>query len=96
MRKVRERDTGGKEGKIFFACTVRKTQVTGYGLRNIDSKMKSLLKMKRQLQESQLELTTTSVEGSIQMLDLPDDCLYLIISYLSNPKDVLNLGETNS
>ena len=74
--------------------TVRKTQVTGYALRNTDSKIKSLLKMKHQLQDSQLRPAVT-MGGATQLLDLPDDCLYLITSYLTNPKDVLNLGETN-
>lgn len=70
---------------------MRKTQFSGFGLRNIDSKIKSLLKMKQQLQESPVEPT----RATTQLLDLPDDCLYLILSFLSSPKDVLNLGVTN-
>ena len=75
--------------------TVRKSQVSGYGLRNIDSRIKSLLKMKHQLRDSQLQPTTVA-SGGTEMLDLPDDCLYLIMSYLTSPRDVLNLGQTNS
>jgi hypothetical protein len=46
--------------------------------------------MKREVQESRLEVASAC--GTTQMLDLPDDCLHHILSFLSSPSDVLNLG----
>lgn len=82
---------------------VRHTQHSGYGLRHIDSKIKSLLKMKREVQESRMSQTCVDVGRTVggavgvatQLLDLPDDCLHHIISFLYMPWDVLNLGLTD-
>ena len=75
--------------------SVRRAQLSGFSLHN---KIKSLLKMKQLLRESQLE-SYVRFKGEIltntEFLHLPDDCLQHIISYLSNPRDVLNLGQTN-
>lgn len=76
--------------------------MSGFAIRNVDSKIKSLLKMKQKLQDFEKGLEgSPSVEGSpsgqsaLQLLHLPDDCLHHIISFLTHPKDVLNLGQTN-
>ncbi len=83
----------------MLPSTVRRAQFTGYGVRNVDSKIKSLLKMKQQLRESQLQLHTMSSEasscGATEMLHLPDDCLLHVVSYLYDPRDVLSVGLTN-
>ena len=65
--------------------------MTGYGVRSVDNKIKSLLKMKRQLQDPQLQPGV----GGMELMQLPDDCLYLIISHLPEPRDLLNLGLAN-
>lgn len=62
-----------------------------YGIRSIDSKIKSLLKMKREVQEIRPH---SDVGGATRILDLPDDCLLHIVSFLCMPLDVLNLGQT--
>ena len=73
----------------LFYQSVRHAQHTVYGIRNIDSKIKSLLKMKREVRESQLQ---HDVGGATRLLDLPDECLLHITSFLCTPQDVLNLG----
>lgn len=84
------------EPEIVVLCTVRRAQHSGYGIRNIDSKIKSLLKMKHQIWESRLQLhADVDVGGATDMLDLPDDCLHYIVSFLIAPRDVLNLGLTS-
>jgi len=75
-----------------LACTHtgRRHQFTGVAVRGTDTKIKSLLKMKRQL----IELLNKPYGGPGDLCKLPDDCLRHIISHLSDPKDVLNLGQT--
>ena len=70
--------------------TGRRHQFTGVAVRGTDTKIKSLLKMKRQL----IELLNKPYGGPGDLCKLPDDCLRHIISHLSDPKDVLNLGQT--
>lgn len=76
-----------------YFCTLlteRRTQYSVFGVRKIDGKIKSLLKMKCHLQEAQMRAGI----GNTRLLHLPDDCLHLIISHLHNPRDTLNLGMT--
>jgi len=68
----------------------RRHQFAGIAVRGTDTKIKSLLKMKRQL----IELLNKPYGGPGDLCKLPDDCLRHIISHLSDPKDVLNLGRT--
>ena len=67
----------------------------GFALRSTDSKIKSLLKAKKQLQEQMLELPCPYTAGEMEFTKLPTDCIRLIISHLSHPRDVLNLGQAD-
>ena len=67
----------------------------GFGVRSIDSKIKSLLKTKKQLQEQMLEHPCPVKPGDMEFTKLPTDCLRLIVSHLSHPRDVLNLGQAD-
>ena len=67
----------------------------GFAVRNTDSKIKSLLKTKKQLQEQMLELPSPSKAGDMEFTKLPTDCIRLILSHLSHPRDVLNVGQAD-
>ena len=77
--------------KHKHAHSGRKRQFTGLAIRNTDTKIKALLKMKRQL----TEVLHQSYGGYGNISELPDDCLRHIISFLSHPKDVLNFGQAS-
>lgn len=80
---------------ILLSPLVRRQQFTGFAVRNIDSKLKYFIKMKRQLQSSQNE---DYIQGcpSFEMTAFPSDCYRQIVAYLTHPRDVLNFGLTNS
>lgn len=67
----------------------------GFAVRSTDSKIKSLLKTKKQLQEQMLELPTLFSAGDMEFTKLPTDCIRLILSHLSHPRDVLNVGQAD-
>lgn len=50
--------------------------------------------MKRQVQEAELQAVGETVDVATEILDLPDECLCYITSFLTAPMDVLNLGLT--
>ncbi len=77
---------------VFVA--VRQNQFSSFGVRNVDSKIKSVLKMKRQLQSSLNEDNRQNIL-QLELDDLPVDCIQHIATYLTHPKDLLNLGATN-
>lgn len=77
------------------ACIGRRQQMTGFGVRSIDSKIKSLLIIKKQLQEGVLEHPCPITAGDMEFTKLPTDCVRLIVSHLSHPRDVLNLGQAD-
>ena len=57
--------------------------------------LKSLLKNKKQLQEQMLEYPCLLKPGDMEFTKLPTDCLRLVVSHLSHPRDVLNLGQAD-
>ena len=67
----------------------------GFAVRSTDAKIKSLLKTKKQLQEQMLEHCGPSMAGDMEFTKLPTDCVRLIVSQLSHPRDVLNLGQAD-
>lgn len=71
----------------------------GFALRSTDSKIKSLLKTRKQLQEQMLVQPggggPSTAEGGMEFTKLPNDCIRLIVSHLSHPRDVLNLGQAD-
>ena len=67
----------------------------GFAVRSTDSKIKSLLKTKKQLPEQMLKLISPSSAGDMEFTKLPTDCLRLIVSHLSHPRDVVNVGQTD-
>ena len=67
----------------------------GFAVRSTDSKIKSLLKTKKQLQEQMLVCPGHSSDRSMEFTKLPTDCIRSIVSRLSHPRDVLNLGQTD-
>ena len=67
----------------------------GFAVRSADSKIKSLLKTKKQLQEQMLELPSPYSAGDMEFSKLPTDCIRLIVSHLSHPHDVLSVGQAD-
>ncbi|XP_064383055.1 F-box only protein 32-like isoform X2 [Halichondria panicea] len=82
------------ESAISSFEKLRQNQFSSFGVRNVDSKIKSVLKMKRQLQSSLNEDNRQNIL-QLELDDLPVDCIQHIATYLTHPKDLLNLGATN-
>ena len=73
----------------------RRQHMMGFAVRSTDSKIKSLLKMKKQLQEQMLVCPCPYGDSNMEFTKLPTDCMRLIVSHLSHPRDVLNLGQAD-
>lgn len=67
----------------------------GFALRSTDSKIKSLLRTRKQLQEQMLVHPCRVSESEMEFSKLPTDCVRMIASHLSHPRDVLNLGQAD-
>lgn len=76
--------------------------MTGYSVTRLDSKIKTLLSYRAQL-IGELQRTSQYKDGGsygghyngVNSPCLPDDCWRHIISFLADPRDVLNLGSVN-
>ena len=74
----------------------RKQQFSVFATRNIDSKIKALLKSKKQLQQSLLQCSVPSAHSSLcDLSSLTSDCLREVVRHLADPRDVLSFGLTN-
>ncbi|XP_064383008.1 F-box only protein 32-like isoform X2 [Halichondria panicea] len=81
---------------ILWFEKLQKEQFTSYSVRNIDTKIRTLLTMKEQLNEHLASLKDqTSSTAQLELDDLPVDCIQHIAKYLTHPRDLLNLGATN-
>ena len=81
---------------IYFAVReAARLASNTYWVNVIDTRLKSLSKLKRQLKVC-LCKPYVHPKGTLKLLDLPDDCLRKVVSYLSQPQDVLNFGLANT
>ena len=63
--------------------------VTGFSISRLDSKIKTLIGYRAQL------IGELQIVRSEDLPLLPDDCWRHILSFLTQPRDVLNLGSVN-
>ena len=76
--------------RCMLFCAGRSKTITGFATSRLDSKIKTLLSHRTQLVGG---LHKTSSSGTPP--HLPDDCWRHILSYLTDPRDVLNLASVN-